>query len=64
VGVERERALSAAFIVSPGYGTRCSTVLIVTADGHVTFTERRVTPGVDAVEEARFEFGLTLPAAV
>ena len=62
VGLERERALSAAFIVSPGYGTRCSTVLVITAEGRVTFTERRVHPGVDEMEEARFEFDVSEPA--
>jgi uncharacterized protein with NRDE domain len=64
VGTERERALSAAFIVTPQYGTRCSTVLIVTMDGRVTFTERRVAPGTDRVEEARFAFDLPVGAGV
>lgn len=40
VGVERERILSAARIVSPLYGTRCSTVLMVKRDGRVRFAER------------------------
>jgi uncharacterized protein with NRDE domain len=64
VGLERERALSAAFIVTPQYGTRCSTVLIVTADGRVSFTERRVTPGRDEMEETRVTFDLGVPATV
>jgi len=32
IGLLRERALSAAFIVTPGYGTRCSTVLALAPD--------------------------------
>ena len=40
VGRERERVLSPAFIVSPGYGTRSSTVILVDNHGQVTFIER------------------------
>ncbi|HYG03175.1 MAG TPA: NRDE family protein [Chryseosolibacter sp.] len=40
IGLERERALSAMFIKSPGYGSRCSTVILVDQDNNVTFSER------------------------
>lgn len=40
VSLELERRLSAAFIHSPGYGTRCSTLILVRADGLATFIER------------------------
>jgi uncharacterized protein with NRDE domain len=40
VGVERERLLSAPFIVSPDYGTRSTTVLMVSASGTAIFSER------------------------
>jgi uncharacterized protein with NRDE domain len=40
VGLERERMLSAARIVSPVYGTRCSTVLLLGRTGRVRFAER------------------------
>lgn len=40
VGLERERVLSAAFIKSPGYGTRSSTVILVDYTDQVSFTER------------------------
>jgi uncharacterized protein with NRDE domain len=40
VGLERERALSSMFIRSPGYGTRCSTVILADHDDHVFFAER------------------------
>lgn len=39
VGLEWERALSPAFIRIPGYGTRCSTLLAVGADGAVQVRE-------------------------
>jgi uncharacterized protein with NRDE domain len=40
VGLERERALSSMFIKSPGYGTRCSTVVMVDNSHQIFFTER------------------------
>ena len=36
-----ERALSSPFVVHERYGTRCSTVLLVTHDGRTTLSERR-----------------------
>ncbi len=39
--LELERALSSAFIASPMYGTRCSTVVVRTADGGGFIEERR-----------------------
>ncbi len=40
VPLDRERMLSAPFIVSERYGTRCSTVLVVGRDGEARFVER------------------------
>jgi uncharacterized protein with NRDE domain len=40
IGLERERALSSMFIKTTGYGTRCSTVILVDHQGNVEFTER------------------------
>ena len=40
VGLPRERVLSPAFIISPAYGTRSSTVLLVDNHGQVVFIER------------------------
>jgi uncharacterized protein with NRDE domain len=37
--LERERLLSSPFIVSDTYGTRCSSVLAIHADGHAIFSE-------------------------
>lgn len=43
VGIERERFLSAPFIVGADYGTRCSTIVLANDEG-VAFTERRFAP--------------------
>jgi uncharacterized protein with NRDE domain len=40
VALEWERRLSAPFIVSPAYGTRCSTVLTISAAGALEIAER------------------------
>jgi uncharacterized protein with NRDE domain len=45
VSLEWERLLSAAFIVSEGYGTRSSTVVLAGRDGRITFEERSFLPG-------------------
>jgi len=48
VGKSLEKLLSAPFIVSPNYGTRCSTVVTL-GGGKIDFAERRFEPsGVDA----------------
>jgi uncharacterized protein with NRDE domain len=44
VGLELERALSPPFVNGAGYGTRCSTVVLV-ANDHAVFAERRYGPG-------------------
>ena len=44
VGLERERSLSPAFIKSPGYGTRSSTVILVDYNNNVAFHERVYDP--------------------
>jgi uncharacterized protein with NRDE domain len=44
IGLEWERLLSSAFIVSDDYGTRCSTVVLIGSDGIVTVEERSHAP--------------------
>jgi uncharacterized protein with NRDE domain len=44
VPLELERALSPAFIVSPVYGTRSSTVLTIATGGWIDFEERSFSP--------------------
>jgi uncharacterized protein with NRDE domain len=45
IGLEWERLLSSAFIVSPHYGTRSCTVLLVDRRGDMVFVERTFGPG-------------------
>jgi uncharacterized protein with NRDE domain len=58
VGREWERVLSSPFIVSPTYGTRASTVLLVSAEDEATFVERSFAPGPTPVGEVRHRFRL------
>lgn len=51
-----ERLLSAAFIRSPDYGTRCSTLIKVGADGMAAFDEQSWLPGGLAGVRHRFRF--------
>jgi len=44
VSLEWERVLSPAFIATPGYGTRASTVVLVERSGAATFIERSFDP--------------------
>ena len=53
---EWERALSSPFVVHERYGTRCSTVLLVEADGRTTMCERRFDEAGRATGASRLEF--------
>ncbi len=54
IGPELERRVSAAFVVNPVYGTRCSTAIRLQADGGLHFAERRFTPTGEDVETRWF----------
>lgn len=56
VGIAWERVLSPALIVSPDYGTRASTILSITNDGHVSFAEytRAAAGSISSVAEFQF----------
>lgn len=56
VGLEHERMLSPAFIKSHGYGTRCSTVIMVDYNGHVAFHERVYHPETSQFSIQSFDF--------
>jgi uncharacterized protein with NRDE domain len=55
IAIERERLLSAPFIVSDRYGTRCSTVFTIDRGGHARLHERSFDANgratVDVIEE-------------
>lgn len=50
------QAASAPFIVTPDYGTRCSTALLFRADGHIEIAERRFSAAGELSGESRFVF--------
>lgn len=67
VGLERERLLSPPFIVDDVYGTRCTTLLLVDADGRCTFREDSYTAVGEPFRSRRYRFRcrrLAAPAAV
>jgi len=61
IDFERERVLSPAFIATPNYGTRCSTVLLIDTAGRVTLTERTHATDQDIAQTRRYGFTTTLP---
>lgn len=54
---------SAIFISGEQYGTRCSTVLLIDDNNHLTFHERRYDAATRICGDTRHEFEVTLPAA-
>jgi uncharacterized protein with NRDE domain len=58
VPLDWERLLSSAFVKSPGYGTRGSTVLCVGNNGWASFDEQTWLPGAQRGERLRYRFAL------
>lgn len=58
VSLERERLLSAPFIVSDDYGTRCSTVFTIDRRGRAHFRERSFDARGAPTGEAAYDFAL------
>jgi len=56
VPLEWERLLSAAFIRSPDYGTRSSTIVMANDSGQVTFAEQTWLPDGRAGARRRYRF--------
>ncbi|MGH8495459.1 MAG: NRDE family protein [Gammaproteobacteria bacterium] len=56
-----ERLLSAPFVVSPSYGTRSSTVVLVDRADSVRFKERRFGPDGESIGASEFEFRSGVP---
>jgi uncharacterized protein with NRDE domain len=59
IGLDRERALSSMFIKTNGYGTRCSTVILVSKQGEVTFEERTFDLTDFSFTTRQFQFALS-----
>ena len=58
IGLELERALSSMFIKTPGYGTRCSTIVLVDKHNHVLFSERVYDVETFQYASNNFEFDI------
>lgn len=56
LSLERERLLSSPFIVSPDYGTRCSTIIAVHKSGQSLFSEMTYNSMGQAVSQNKFDF--------
>jgi len=64
IGLERERALSPMFIKTKGYGTRCSTVLLIDNENHVQYYERTYDVSTFSYSTKGFTFDIvTSPQA-
>lgn len=61
IGLERERWLSPAFIRSPDYGTRASTVIALDAGGQGFIRERRFDPSGACIGETALRVGPSAP---
>jgi uncharacterized protein with NRDE domain len=60
ISIEWERRLSSPFIVGPdvGYGTRCSTIVMLGRDGTARFVERTFDPAGNPVGDVDARFAL------
>ncbi len=56
VGLEWERILSAIFIASPVYGTRCSTIVLIENSGKIAFIERAFNTRAEPCITSEFHF--------
>lgn len=56
VSLEMERLLSSAFIRTPSYGTRCTSLLRISRKGEISLLERRFAPDGSTTGEDRERF--------
>ena len=57
---EREKAVSSMFIKTGGYGTRCSTVLLIDNENNLTFIERTFNLKDFSYQSKSFKFPILL----
>ena len=55
VGIELERTLSPVFVKTPVYGTRCSTVILLSNNNDVSFAERTYYQNIISDKEYNFK---------
>ncbi|MFA7280013.1 MAG: NRDE family protein [Sterolibacterium sp.] len=60
VSLEWERTLSAAFVRTPSYGTRCCTVLCIDHEKRTAFDEQTFLPGARPGTRRRYRFKLAV----
>lgn len=53
---DKAHAVTAPFIITPDYGTRCTTVVLASRDGNWRMTERRFNAEGEQTGESRFSF--------
>lgn len=58
LSLEWERALSSIFIQKEGYGTRCSTIVLISHAGEVNFYEKTYNPNAQSLLERNFNFSI------
>jgi len=63
IGIERERLVSAPFVVDPAYGTRSTTLVLVGRDGLIRVEERRYDQAGETTGRTALAFRATLAAA-
>ncbi len=56
LSIEKERAISSRFINIKGYGTRCTTLIIMDKNGNLEFTERQYVNGIVTGEDSQYLF--------
>ena len=56
VGIELERSLSPPFISTPTYGTRSSTVILISREGEVTLIEKTFNGHPEETKSVTFQF--------
>ena len=56
VGLETERLLAPVCVLSPRYGTRSATVVLIGRDGEARFVERRLAPDGGEVSRSDHRF--------
>jgi len=59
IGLERERALSSMFIKTDGYGSRCSTVILIDYNNRIQFAERVYNLNTFDYTTRKFEFQIS-----
>ncbi len=60
IGLEKERLLSSKYIRFGGYGTRCSTAILVKRNGEVLFSEKTYSEDEKKVHIEEFNFSIKL----